>query len=249
MISSAVLVAVAMVLVLSTGTAQAAFNHAAAEVKFSIPAECERVHGLAVLESEETIFLVCQRGGNDYVEKYDYDGNPVDFTASKPYISGNAITAEDPGAKEGLFGNFFSGNNRVAVDNSASANHGLVFITGELNLDVFKPNGEFVGPVKQHGRRHRQRQQRRGHRARRLHLRHLPQPWGTDLPVYPELPRAGASLSELVLLGPRNAVDAHRLDRSSLGAPRRRPVRRLRSSLQVRGRPIQHEPQHPPERE
>ena len=128
---------------LSASPAFGAYSHSTVEKTFTAGA-CERIRDVAVVESSETIYVDCEKGffnGGTVIEKYDFNGNPVDFSAKKPYISGNTIF-EDPGGEEKRIG-------RIAVDTSGGPNNGLIYVCGDVNIDIFNPAGEFIGIVKQ----------------------------------------------------------------------------------------------------
>ena len=86
---------------ISAGPALGAFDHKTVEKTFDV-GQCERIRDVAVVESTETLYVACYRGffnGGTVIEKYDYNGNKVNFSAKKPYITGNTIF-EDPVAKK-----------------------------------------------------------------------------------------------------------------------------------------------------
>lgn len=140
------LVAVAF-LVLPSASALAAFSHANVEETFAVGAPCEEVRDIAVLEAEELIYVSCQVAGPDVIKRFDFEGEPVDFTASAPYISGNMITG-NPGAEDDSLESTFAVP-LIEVDNSPSVNHGRLFVTSTPNIDYFDPSGEYAGAVHQ----------------------------------------------------------------------------------------------------
>ncbi len=93
------------------------------------------------------------------VEKYDSEGNPVNFTAVAPYIQGNKILGRpnpdfknEPGEEEFFtpqFDNSFP--NGIAVDHSGGPNNGYFYFSPTFNdngaMWAFKPNGEFAGLI------------------------------------------------------------------------------------------------------
>jgi hypothetical protein len=141
--TSLVAVVATAFMAVSAGPALGAFDHSNVEKTFDV-GQCERIRDVAVVESTETLYVACNRGffnGGTVIEKYDYNGNKVNFSAKKPYVSGNTIF-EDPGSEEGTIG-------RIAVDSSGGPNDGLIYVCGDVNIDIFNPAGEFIGIVKQ----------------------------------------------------------------------------------------------------
>lgn len=141
--SLAAAILAAAFMAISAGPALGAFDHTKVEKTFDV-GQCEQIRDVAVVESTETLYVACNRGffnGGTVIEKYDYDGNKVNFSAKKPYINGNTIF-EDPGSEEKMIG-------RIAVDSSGGPNDGLIYVCGDVNIDIFNPAGEFIGIVKQ----------------------------------------------------------------------------------------------------
>src|SRR4051812_38896597 len=145
--SLATAIMAAAMMAISAGPALGAFDHSNPEKTFEV-GQCERIRDVAVVESTQTVYVACNRGffgGGTVIEKYDYNGNKVNFSAKKPYISGNTIF-EDPGSEGGILVN---GAGRIAVDSSGGPNDGLIYVCGDVNIDIFNPAGEFIGIVKQ----------------------------------------------------------------------------------------------------
>src|SRR5215213_8880326 len=138
---------VAAFLAISAGPAFGAYSHSTVEKRFEV-GQCERIRDVAVVESSKTVYVACDRGffnGGTVIEKYDYDGNKVNFSAKKPYITGNTIF-EDPGAEQKVLR---QRSGRIAVDSSGGPNDGLIYVCGDVNIDIFNPAGEFIGIIKQ----------------------------------------------------------------------------------------------------
>ena len=132
---------------ISAGPAPGAFDHSNVEKTWEA-GPCERIGDVGVVESTETVYVACNRGffgGGIVIEKYDYDGNKVNFSAKKPYINGNTIF-EDPGSEEKVMR---QRQGRIAVDSSGGPNDGMIYVGGDVNIDIFNPAGEFIGIIKQ----------------------------------------------------------------------------------------------------
>jgi hypothetical protein len=113
---------------------------------------------IAVDEDDEVLYVFCERGFPEYrgiIEKYDYEGNPVPFGGSKPYISGNEITG-NPGSPGGTFEAGFAGSH-IAVDNSGGPHDGEIYIvnggsgsfSGTENISIFRASGVYAGAIEQ----------------------------------------------------------------------------------------------------
>src|SRR4051812_380284 len=76
---------------LMSGGAMAAFSHSTVDKTFSAGPGCVSVTDIAVVESTGTVYVVCVEATRQVIRKFDLNGNPVPFSASKPYISGNEI--------------------------------------------------------------------------------------------------------------------------------------------------------------
>jgi hypothetical protein len=136
-------------LVFSGPSAFGAFNHNVVETKFKLGPPCVQARDIAVLEKEKIVYVSCWNGeflywggsttAVDIVKKFDYDGNPLAFTAVAPYLEDNEIQ-QDPANIPNVFFN----NAELAVDNSESDNHGRLFVTSAQDLDVFEPTGKFL---------------------------------------------------------------------------------------------------------
>ena len=142
--SLAAAIMAAALMAISAGPAFGAFDHSTVEKTFDA-GPCERIRDVAVVESTETVYVACDRGffsGGTVIEKYDYNGNKVNFSAKKPYINGNTIF-EDPGGEE----KHESAGSRSTA--SGGPNDGLIYVCGDVNIDIFNPAGEFIGIIKQ----------------------------------------------------------------------------------------------------
>jgi len=96
----------------------------------------ERAGPIAVDQGSDIVYVIDHSAGSLF--KFDTDGNPLAFTGSSGYISGNAIT--------GL--SFFvgSGESQVAVDSTSHR----IYVTSGNSIRAFQENGEAaefsVGP-------------------------------------------------------------------------------------------------------
>src|SRR4051794_9760779 len=87
----------ATLMAIFAGPALGAFDHKSVEKTFDV-GQCQRIQDVAVNEASESVYVACDKGffnGGTVIEKYDYNGNKVNFSAKKPYIAGNTIF-EDP---------------------------------------------------------------------------------------------------------------------------------------------------------
>jgi hypothetical protein len=125
---------------LGSAPAGAAFNHEF-EDSFPLGPPCAGAKDIAVLDAEEIVYVTCEvvGEGSDVIKRFDFDGNPVDFTAVAPYISGNTLTGDPISYSEKFEYQTWP---RIAVDNSSSPSHGKLFVTTTDNVDIFKPSGE-----------------------------------------------------------------------------------------------------------
>ncbi|HEU5062850.1 MAG TPA: hypothetical protein VFT79_06825 [Solirubrobacterales bacterium] len=84
----------------------------------------------AVDQEANVVYVLDQAAGT--ISKFDLEGNPVNFTGSALYLSGNQIT--------GLSVNKNSGESQMAVD----SNSGNIYVTGEngQSVQAFQENGE-----------------------------------------------------------------------------------------------------------
>lgn len=137
------LIAAAASLALMSSPASAAFSHTTLEKEFLAGPGCTSIQDIAVVESTETIYVVCRFGPFETeaaIRRFDFEGNPVDFEASEPYITANEIT-ESPTSPEGNLADA-----RIAVDNS-SAHHGFLYVAvGDLQqtVEAFAPTGKLA---------------------------------------------------------------------------------------------------------
>lgn len=116
------------------------------------------VEDIAVDEAHEWLYVYCtyyepETGGGGRIFKLNYSGAPVNYGAVKPYIAGNQIIGNPGAANDSLNAGFAGGH--IAVDNSGGPNEGLIYILaggsglsgGSENIQIFKPNGEFLGSI------------------------------------------------------------------------------------------------------
>jgi hypothetical protein len=133
--------ALGWLLVLGNQVAMAAFSHSVVEKTFNVAGT--NCSDIAVHEATESIYAVCGPNNGRAIEKYDYEGDPVNFTSGADHVEGNRIIA-DPGRSIGD-----QVGPRIAVHNSPGPNNGLIFLaTNEItHASIFTPNGEFIGVV------------------------------------------------------------------------------------------------------
>jgi hypothetical protein len=131
------------VLAFSAPSALGAFSHSVIEDEFSIGEPCTEVWDIAVLEPEGLVYVSCN-ATPDVIKRFDLDGNPVPFSGSAPYITGNTLTG-DPVSDDGTF--LYIPD--IAVDSSPSGNHGRLFVTSSPNVDVFAPSGLYTATIDQ----------------------------------------------------------------------------------------------------
>ena len=135
-------------LAFSSAPALGAYDHSTVQLKFAVGNECLKVQDIAVLEPEGLIYVSCRLGSYpneaDQVLRFKLNGDPAPFTATAPYISGNKLIA-DPGSEDGKF----DYNPDIAVDSTASPNHGKLFVTSAPNVDIFNPTGAYAGAIEQ----------------------------------------------------------------------------------------------------
>ena len=123
-------------------SAMAAYSHPY-DSKFPVGGTCTQIYDIAVLEPEKLIYVSCQAPNQtDHIRRFNFNGTPAAFSGSAPYIAGNAIIA-DPESEDGTFG--FTPE--IAVDSSASPNHGKLFVNNAPNTDIFGFDGKFAGAV------------------------------------------------------------------------------------------------------
>ncbi len=129
----------------SAPPALGAYDHSSSDAPFSVGGNCEQIMDIAVLEAEKYVYVSCNNplGETDRIKRFDLEGNPKPFTATAPYISGNELIG-DPGAQTGMLE-----DPEIAVDNSSSPNHGLLFVTSAPNIDVFALDGSFTAALVQ----------------------------------------------------------------------------------------------------
>jgi hypothetical protein len=88
----------------------------------------ERARGVAVDETEELVYVIDEQGGS--ILKFDLEGQPVSFSGSAAYISGNRISGLS-------FSNEF-GRTQVAVD----PNSHDIYVTSGNSVTAFHSDGE-----------------------------------------------------------------------------------------------------------
>ena len=132
----------------SASPASAVYDHSTVLNEFEVGNECIRVQDIAVLEPEGLVYVSCRLGSYpneaDQILRYHLNGDPAPFSASAEYISGNRLIA-DPASEDGKFDT----NPDIAVDSSASPNHGKLFVTSAPNVDIFNPTGLHAGAILQ----------------------------------------------------------------------------------------------------
>jgi hypothetical protein len=139
-------------LFLTGGTASAAFSHNALTNEFSISGSpCQgEITDMAADETRQYVYVVCDSSTfGTVIARFDYQGNPANFSASGSYLTNNLIT-ENPGEFADNLANFYSGT-RIAVDNSG-ANNGYLYastaIAGQhANVEAFRPSGDHVATL------------------------------------------------------------------------------------------------------
>lgn len=146
----AVLVALALAvasLLLTSSPALAVLSHSTIEKEFSGGPGCGNVVDLGVLESSSTVYVLCDgENSNPSIRKLDFNGNPVAFSGSGTYVSGNEITGS-PTSQIGFLGE------RMAVDNS-SVHNGYIYVVSakgtsyaSTNIDIYNPAGEWIDAI------------------------------------------------------------------------------------------------------
>jgi hypothetical protein len=138
--------ALALAALLATASPSSAIEtHLFDEEFTSVCPPGKTVGELAVDYAHEYLYVNCALGETAVIRRFDWEGNPVPFSASEPYLSGNEIT-ENPvvGARPQLL------STEMAVDNSGGPNKGRLLMTGasaQLNggqILGFEPSGELV---------------------------------------------------------------------------------------------------------
>jgi hypothetical protein len=149
----------ALASLLTAGSASAIYSHNVVQAEFATG--CSNNGGtnfqdLAVDEAHEWLYYYCEgftEGPSARIFKVNYSGAPVNWGAVKPYVAGNELIG-NPGAANGSLAAGFAGGH-IAVDNSGGVNEGLIYVLagssglsgGSDNIQIFKPNGEFVGSI------------------------------------------------------------------------------------------------------
>jgi hypothetical protein len=139
------LLAIASLLLMS-GSALGAFSHSLVENTFPVGEPCNYVLDIAVLESDGLVYIACEGAtqAENSIKRFNLDGTPAPFIGNAPYITGNTLTG-DPGSDNGTF--VYKPD--IAVDNSASPNHGRLFVTSSPNLSVFAATGLRITEIRQ----------------------------------------------------------------------------------------------------
>jgi hypothetical protein len=111
------------------------------------------------VDAQENIYTLC--GGSQQlnnfssgavVKKFDKNGNPVPFTASRPYIQGNTLIEDPyPEANANEYGKTFQNEGKIAVDTSSGPTAGFIYVITSGHLDVLKPSGQFAGSLQAAG--------------------------------------------------------------------------------------------------
>lgn len=159
------LLAFALVAIASLALASPAlaiWDHRVVEDEFTI--KCDEspnaaIQDIAIDEDDEILYVFCERGFTEtppnVIEKYDFNGNAVNFDVTKPYVSGNEITG-NPGAANGTLRTGFAGGH-IAVDNSGGPHDGEIYLVtagsgvsgGTENISIFRQSGEYAGAIEQ----------------------------------------------------------------------------------------------------
>ena len=138
--------------------ALAIYDHSVMENEIDVGCQIygsSSIADVALDEDNELVYVFCEtgEGETDRIYRYNYDGTPAPFSATKSYISGNEITG-NPGAPNGTLNSSFAGPH-VAVDNSGGPHAGEIYVfTAAIgfnpdNVWIFKPSGEFAGVLPQ----------------------------------------------------------------------------------------------------
>jgi hypothetical protein len=138
----------------------AIYDHSEVENEFQSQT-CNEANGtiedLAVDESQDVIYVYCEAQFNSSIPtsiiKYNFNGEPVNFSAVKGYVSGNQIIGNPGAANDSLRGGFAGPH--IAVDNSGGPNEGLIYVFaassglggGSENIQIFRPSGEYAGAI------------------------------------------------------------------------------------------------------
>jgi hypothetical protein len=131
-------------LAMTASSALGAYSHSTNEPPFAVGGSCNEIVDIVVLESEGYVYVSCTVNYEEaFIKRFNLAGAAAPFSATAPYISGNTLIA-DPGSTSGNLT-----TPKMAVDNSPSQNHGLLFVTSRPNIDVFRLNGEFAGALVQ----------------------------------------------------------------------------------------------------
>ena len=129
--------------------ASAAYSHGAPEFTFPVGGTCVEVSDMDVLEPEGLLYVVCKNGENAVVKRFKLNGEPAPFSGTAPYINGNTITGDPQSEAGGAFKTPFYDTPQIAVDSSASPNHGKLFVTSIPNVSIFLPSGIESGAIQQ----------------------------------------------------------------------------------------------------
>ncbi len=104
----------------------------------------EQPQSLAVDASSGDVYVL--DSASETIDKFDAAGNPVAFTATGSYISGNQLTGTPTGGLE-LDG--AASASEIAVDNAAGPFAGDIFVAAEnaRAVEVFASDGEYLGAL------------------------------------------------------------------------------------------------------
>jgi hypothetical protein len=111
------------------------------------------------IDLQENLYALCGGTENSHgpsgtvLKKWDKNGNPVPFTGSFPWISGNTIFYDPNPAANGFATNsssFGSAYDTIAVDRSNGPTAGYIFVsrfyTGP-GTEAFRPDGKWMGMI------------------------------------------------------------------------------------------------------
>ena len=99
---------------------------------------------LAVDQATGDVYVVSPDAGT--VSRFDSSGNPVPFTASEPYVSGNTLTGDSGGPYK--FDASGSAD-QVAIDNSGGVTNGDIYVTNPYGggVDIYNSTGAQIGKL------------------------------------------------------------------------------------------------------
>jgi hypothetical protein len=122
--------------------AEPAYASTAHAYDFSFPDSFVSPQGIAVDQSTGDVYVI--DAGAETLDRFDANGNPVPFTASVGYVSGNELT----GTPNGGF-SFDSYADQVAINNSSGPFSGDIYVTENAPyvIDIFGPDGTYLGQL------------------------------------------------------------------------------------------------------